>query len=98
METAELITVMARLGIGAIATFLSIILRSNTRDTAWLFVIMGTILRYGEIMYSTFQLFGILTGETILFGVPVVRIALTNLPALLFSVAFLIMITRSRTR
>lgn len=98
METAELITVMARLGFGAVVTFLSIILWSNTRDTAWLFVIMGTILRYGEIMYSTFQLFGILTGETILYGVPVVSVALTNLPPLLFSVAFIIMISRSRAR
>ena len=98
METAELITVMARLGIGAIATFLAIILWSNTRDTAWLFIIMGVILRYGEIMYSTFQIFGILTGETILFGVPVVRIALTNLPAILFSIGFIIMISRSRLR
>ncbi|MBT3275060.1 MAG: hypothetical protein HN368_18035, partial [Spirochaetales bacterium] len=93
MNNAELITLIARLGFGALATFFAIVLWSNTRDTAWLFVIMGTILRYGEIMYSTFQLFGILSGETIVFGVPIVRIILTNLPALLYAIAFLIMIT-----
>jgi hypothetical protein len=98
MNNAELITLIARLGFGALATFFAIVLWSNTRDTAWLFVIMGTILRYGEIMYSTFQLFGILSGETIVFGVPIVRIILTNLPALLYAIAFLIMITRSRVK
>ena len=98
MENPELISLILRLGTGALATFCAIVLWSNTRDAAWLLVIIGTILRYGEIMYSTFYLFGILTGETIVFGVPIVRILLTNLPAVLFAVAFVIMISRSRIR
>jgi hypothetical protein len=98
MESSELITLIARLGTGALATFFAIVLWSTTRDTAWLLVIVGTILRYAEIMYSTFQLFGILTGETMIFGVPIVRILLTNLPAVFYSIAFIVMITRSRVR
>ncbi len=98
METAELVELIIKLGVGAFATFFAIILWSMTRDSAWLFVIMGTILRYGEIMYSTFKLFGILTKETLVFGLPIVSILLTNLPYLFFAVAFLIMILRSRVR
>jgi hypothetical protein len=59
---------------------------------------MGVILRYGGIMYSTFQLFGILTKEALLFGLPIVTILLTNLPYAFFTVAFIIMIVRSRVR
>ena len=98
MESSELITLIARLGTGALATFFAIVLWSTTRDTAWLLVILGTIVHYGEIMYSTFQLFGILTGETIIFGVPMVRILLTNLPALLYAGAFIVMIARARVK
>lgn len=98
MENAELITLIVRLGFGALATFFAIVLWSNTRDTAWLFIIMGTIVRYGEIMYNTFQLFGILSGETMVFGIPIVKILLTNLPALFFAIGFIIMIARSRVK
>ncbi len=98
METAELVSLIIKLGVGALATFFAIVLWSMTRDSAWLFVIMGTILRYGGIMYSTFQLFGILTKETLVFGLPIVSILLTNLPYVFFAVAFLIMIFRSRVR
>lgn len=98
MEASELVAQIVRLGVGALATFLAIVLWSNTRDTAWLFVIIGTILHYGEIMYSTFYLFGILTGETMVFGVPIVHILLTNLPALFYAIAFIIMIARSRLK
>jgi len=98
METAELVTLVIRLGVGALATFFAIVLWSMTRDTAWLFVIMGVILRYGGIMYSTFQLFGILTKEVLVFGLPLVTILLTNLPYAFFTVAFIIMIGRARVR
>lgn len=98
METTELITQLTRLGFGAIATFFAIVLWSNTRDGAWMFVIIGTIIHYGEIMYTTFQLFGILQREITLFGVPFVRLLLTNLPALFFAVAFIMVIARSRIR
>ena len=98
MESAELIAIIVKLGVGALAAFFAIMLWSMTRDSAWLFVIMGVILRYGEIMYSTFKLFGILTTEAMLFGIPVVTILLTNLPYAFFAVAFIIMIARSRFR
>ena len=44
METAELITLIIKLGVGALATFFAIVLWSMTRDTAWLFIIMGVII------------------------------------------------------
>ncbi len=98
METAELVGIIVKLGVGALATFFAIVLWSMTRDSAWLFIIMGVILRYGGIMYDTFQLFGILTNETLVLGLPLVTLLLTNLPYVFFTVAFIIMIARSRIR
>lgn len=98
MDSAALISAIARLGFGAIATFFAILLWSTTRDVAWMFVVMGTIIRYGEIMYSTFLLFGILQTEPLVFGIPLVRLILTNLPTVLYTVAFIIVVARSRGR
>ena len=98
MELGELILILSRLGIGAIATFLAILLWSNTRDIAWMFIVMGTILRYGEVMYSTFELFGIVHMDGAIRGIPIVEIVFLNLPTLLFIAGFAVMISRSRLR
>lgn len=102
LSTPDLVVDLTRLGVGAIATFLAILLWSNTRDTAWMFIVMGTILRYGEIMYTTFRLFGIVpTVQGSFVGLPysaIVRLLLSNLPTALYAVGFIIMLARSRIR
>ena len=99
MEYGQLIMILTRLTLGAVATFLAIVLWSNTRDAAWMFIVLGTILRYSEVMYSTLELFGIVeTGIYTIAGIPVLRMAFENLPNLFFIVAFAIMITRNRIR
>ena len=97
METVDLITIIARLAAGAIATFLAILLWAKTRDTAWMLIIMGVIVEYGEIIYSTLQLFGVVSSNVFIYpGLVRVEVVLQNLPLLLFSVGFLIMLLRSR--
>ena len=98
MESPELISLIIRLVIGAIATFFAILLWSSTRDSAWMFVVIGTIIHYGQIMYSTFRVFGILQEETMIYGLPVFSILLTNLPSVCFIIAFLIAMSRTRLR
>ena len=98
MEIGELILMLSRLGIGAVATFLAILLWSNTRDVAWMLIVMGTILRYGEIMYSTFELFGLVHMYGAIRGIPVAEIIFLNLPTVLFIAGFSVMISRYRSR
>jgi hypothetical protein len=98
MATSGVIVMLARLGIGAIATFMAILVWSSTRDTAWMFVVMGTVLRYGEIMYTTFQDFGIAPPDPLFFGIPAVRLLLDNLPTILYAVAFAVVLARGRIR
>ena len=96
MAVESLVFIISRLVFGAGATFLAIILWSRTRDTAWMFIVVGTIFRYGQIMYDTFSLFGIVRADIVLIpGYLGIDSVLENLPYVFFIVAFIIMIRRT---
>lgn len=93
----ELVLMVSRLVLGAIVTFVAILLWSRTRDSAWMFIILGTILQYGEIMVSTFEIFGIVsTNRVILWGLPVAQLVLTNLPLIFYGIGLIIAVQQTR--
>ena len=102
MEFSD-ITVLIRLFLGALATFVGILLWSRTRDAAWILVVLGVLVSYAEIIFSTLEKFGIVRMESLTVpGVGVlplegiIKLFLMNLPLILFVVAFLLVITRRR--
>jgi hypothetical protein len=96
---AGFLLTLSRLGVGAIGTFFAILLWSQTRDAAWVLVVIGTLLAYVEVVFSTLVAFGIVSGESLsVSGVPVLRLALANLPMLLLTCAFITVIARRRPR
>ncbi|MFP4562597.1 MAG: hypothetical protein ACLFRY_04725 [Spirochaetia bacterium] len=99
MDLGMTVEILTQLGLGAVATFLAILLWSYTRDSAWMLVIIGIILKFGEVMYTTFELFGIVRpGLLVIKGVAVGKVVLLALPYIAFAAAFLVMILRSRVR
>lgn len=99
MTTEVTVTLLSRLVFGAIATFLAIILWSKTRDTAWMFVVIGTVVGYGEAVFSTLEAFGLARMDLVVIGgVSVVRLVFANLPMMFYSIAFLIMVIRKSGR
>ncbi|MDY7028707.1 MAG: hypothetical protein SVR04_10460 [Spirochaetota bacterium] len=97
MGTAELVGIIVRLAAGAITTFLAILLWAKTRDTAWMLIIMGVIFEYGEIIYSTLTLFGVVPANVyIIPEVLKVDVVMLNLPLGLFAAGFIVMLFRSR--
>jgi len=60
MAVKDMVLIMSQISFGAIATFMAILFWSHTRDTAWMLIIIAVIIQYGEIMYSTFKMFGVL--------------------------------------
>ena len=87
----------SRLLFGAFATFCAILLWSRTRDLAWTFVIVGTIVSYAGIVWGTLATFGIIDEAAFaLRGVPVVRIALADLPPLFIGIGFIVAVTRRK--
>ena len=87
----------SRLALGAFATFGAILLWSRTRDLAWTFLIIAAILTYADIVPATLRSFGIL-GENLLNyrGVPVLQLALADLPLLFTGIGFVLAAVRKR--
>jgi hypothetical protein len=97
IQIEQFIAESSRLLFGAFATFCAILLWSRTRDMAWTFVIVGTILSYAGIVYGTLSAFGIIDeARFALRGVHVVRIALADLPPLFLGIGFIVAAVRRR--
>jgi len=88
----------SHLALGAFTTFCAILLWARTRDMAWTFVIIGAIVSYADIVLTTLGNLKILDADLFLYrGVPVLSLALSNLPLLFSGIGFLIAVSRKRT-
>ena len=95
MDSGQIIYIMSRLSLGALASFFAIMLWSKTRDVAWMLMVIGTIAVYVETVYSILNLFGISGGSFFTIGsVPLMSIILPSLPTVFFAVAFAVMVIR----
>ena len=99
MDLGQVIYILSRLVSGAVASFLAIMLWARTRDIAWMLMVMGTIVAYGETIYYIISLYGIDGGNMIVIGsVPLLSILLPNLPLLFFIAGFAVMVVRKYRR
>ncbi|WP_455382404.1 hypothetical protein [Salinispira pacifica] len=99
MSADSTILILSRLAFGAIATFLSIMVWSKTRDVAWMLIVIGTIIAYGEVVFTALEGFGLAQIDLLMvWGVSVVRLLFANLPTLFYSAAFLVVILRRTLR
>ena len=95
MDSGQVVFTFCRLVLGALASFLAIVLWSRSRDTAWIFVIIGTIIAYVETVYSTLSFVSIGSGNILSeFLLSVISLSLSCLPTVCFIAAFAVMITR----
>ena len=99
MEIAE-ISILIRLAVGAVGTFFAILLWSKSRDSAWVLVVIGTLVSYTEIIFSTLMNLKLVQPDAFLLfgleGFPLVHTVLVNLPMVFFTIAFIIVISRRR--
>ncbi len=97
MSVPDFILMLARLILGAIATFLAILVWARTREAAWVLVVAGVLAMYAGIVYGTLEQFGIVSDETFMVsGIPVGALVVQNLPVLLFGAAFTVFLLRRR--
>ncbi|MDR2471075.1 MAG: hypothetical protein LBD09_03065 [Treponema sp.] len=98
MDAGGLLFIVSRLGTGAAAAFVAIMLWSRTRDTAWMLMVIGVILLYVETVYSILEMFGV-TGEQPSVGsVTAAAILLPSLRNGFFIAAFTVMVIRTFRR
>lgn len=97
MGTEQIILVASRFLLGAIATFLAILVWSKTRDIAWMLIVVGTVAHYGDVVFDALELLGVVQLDQLtIAGVAIFPIVLSNLPMLFFSAAFLAIVLRRR--
>ena len=97
MNTGDTVLLVSRLATVAVAAFLAILLWSRTRDLAWMLIVIGVIASYADILFGLLAQLGLVDeSRYYIFGIPVGRILLTNLPFLFLCAALLVMIARKR--
>lgn len=95
MGAEQSILMLSRFVLGALATFLAIMVWSKTRDTAWMLIVVGTVAHYGEVVFSALQTLGVVRLDVVTFGgVAVFPLVLANLPTLFYILAFLVIVSR----
>ena len=95
MGTEQVIMMLSRFVLGALATFLAILVWSRTRDTAWMLIVVGTVAHYGEVVFSALETLGVVKLDFVTIGdVAVFPLVLVNLPTLFFILAFLVIVSR----
>ena len=95
MAVKEMVMILSQISFGAIATFMAILFWSHTRDTAWMLIIIAVIIQYGQIMYSTFMMFGVLGDDLfIIKDVLDLGTLLSILPLIFVSSAFIVLMVR----
>lgn len=97
MADQNIAALIIRLVIGSAASFFAIFFWSRTRDTAWMFVIIGVVIEYAKILFSALQYFGFISSSLLTVGgLELGQVVLDNLPAVFITVGVIIMIARSR--
>ena len=99
MDVGHAVFVSSRLILGALAAFLAIMLWSKIRDVAWMFMVIGIVVSYIEIVYSILVFYGFSGLSNLLIGsVPVIEIVLPALRMIFFIAAFFVMVVKQYRR
>jgi hypothetical protein len=101
MTDAGFILVLTNLVLGAIATFLAILVWSRTREAAWVLVVAGVLASYAGIVYSALKLFGLVSEGWLVVSkmrINVAEMIAQNLPLAFFIAALSAFLIRRRLR
>lgn len=91
----ELSVLVTDVALSGVAAFFAIMLWSLTREPAWMLVIIGLVIRFGDAAFQMLDRFGIIAViELRAYGMPLFWVGLRAIP-LLFIIAGLITMIRS---
>lgn len=97
MSNFALIFISLKLLFGFLLAFLAILAWARTRETPWLFIITGTLIRYLELVYSILSELNIFSPAWGSAGdVPVLEMLLTLLPLLFYIAGFFLFLMKKR--
>lgn len=84
---------------GFAATLTAVLLWSKTRESAWLFIVMGTVFLYSEIIFSGLDLLGLSNFYLLtVYGISVIKLIFAFFPFLFFTAGFILFLMSRRRR
>lgn len=97
-ELTELSVLIPDLALGAIATFIAIMLWSLTREPAWMLVVVSVVLNFSEVVFQSLDRFGIVSlTDTQFLGIPVFWVVLRAAPWIFLILGLLAMVRALRS-
>jgi hypothetical protein len=97
--STDIIALAVRFVVMAVATFLAIIVWSRVREVSWMLIVVGILAGYADILYSLLVEFGLLPDPShSIGGAGMLVFIFPNLPWILFSIAFMVMLSHRGTR
>ena len=93
----ELSVLVVDLALSGVAAFAAIMLWSLTREPGWMLVIIGLVIRFGDVAFQMLDRFGIIAViELRVFGMPLFWVLLRAIPLLFVIAGLVAMIRRLR--
>ena len=97
MNQSETIILGLKLILSGLAAFFAILLWARTKDSAWMTIVAGTVIRYAGTVYDLLCGLNVIIPESFsVFNLPVSTVLFVSIPDLLFIIAFILMLRRSR--
>lgn len=97
MSNQFVIVLAVKLIIGFIAALISVLLWSKTRDSAWLFMVIGVVFLYVKSLLEVLDAFGFIFYKSILVaGIEIIPLLFDTLPFIFFSLGMFMFIIRMR--
>jgi hypothetical protein len=99
VENEQMVLLLIKLITGFSATLTAVLLWSKTREPAWLFIVLGTVFLYSEIIFNTLDSLGLSKFYLFtVYGISLVEIIFASFPFLFFTIGFIIFLTNKRRR
>jgi len=94
---SEISVLLTDLLLSGIAAFTAIMLWSLTREPAWMLIIIGLVIRFGDVAFQMLDRFGIIAViELRVYGIPVFWVLLRAIPLFFIIAGLVAMIRRLR--
>ena len=99
MGNEEMILLLLKLITGFSATLFAVLLWSKTRESSWLFIVMGTVALYSETIFSALELLGISNFYFVtIYGISLIKLIFAIFPFLFFTIGFILFLLNRRRR
>lgn len=97
IDNPVIITTVVQLSFGFLAAFTAILSWSKTRESAWLFIISGTLMHYISLLYQTLTTLGVLNPQLWpVGGIPLLALVLQVMPFLMYTIGFILFLLKKR--